>query len=114
MGELPAAMEVTHAHDYHHSLLFGTCSRHHLVRTATISSTVGERVDNDLPVRSHGRRWSARHSRCRRRALGRSAMTSDVWTALAVATGMWITAAVTLIDTDGRHDPTGVVWTSAS
>jgi hypothetical protein len=41
-------------------------------------------------------------------------MTSVIWAAVAVATGMWITAAVTLINTDGRHDPTGVVWTSAS
>jgi hypothetical protein len=41
-------------------------------------------------------------------------MTSDVWAAVAGATGMWITGAMTLINTDGRHDTTGVVWTSAS
>jgi hypothetical protein len=41
-------------------------------------------------------------------------MTSDVWAALAVATGLWITGALTLINTDAGHSAGGVVWTSAS
>ena len=41
-------------------------------------------------------------------------MTSDVWAALAVATGMWITAALSLTNGDAGHSPGNVVWTSAS
>jgi hypothetical protein len=41
-------------------------------------------------------------------------MTSDVWAALAVATVIWITGALTFISADARQVSGDVVWTSAS
>jgi hypothetical protein len=41
-------------------------------------------------------------------------MLTDNWGAFAVATGMWIIASVTLIASDAKTPPDGLVWTSAS
>ena len=41
-------------------------------------------------------------------------MSSGIWGAAAVATGMWIIACVTLVATDTRPPTNGVLWTLAS